>query len=70
MEKIKRKTEALVIFLHPFTICSSCKRKFVVCPFVDEEANKSYLLASRLNRLAHLCQKPITFANLPLVINT
>ncbi len=25
------------IFLNPFTGCSSCKRKFVVCPFVDDE---------------------------------
>ncbi len=25
------------IFLHPFTICSSCKRKFDVCQFVDQE---------------------------------
>jgi hypothetical protein len=22
-----------------FTICSTCKQKFVVCPFVDEETN-------------------------------
>jgi hypothetical protein len=32
---IKRKTETHEIFLNPFTVCSSCKRKFVVCPFVD-----------------------------------
>jgi hypothetical protein len=25
-------TEVQAIFLNPFTICSSCKRKFVVCP--------------------------------------
>jgi hypothetical protein len=35
----KRKTEDHAIFLNPSTVCSSCKRKFVVCPFVDEETN-------------------------------
>jgi hypothetical protein len=35
----KRKSEAQAIFLNQFTICSSCKRKFVICPFVDEETN-------------------------------
>ncbi len=39
---IKRKKEAQAIFLNPFTGCSSCKRKFVVCPFFDEETNWSY----------------------------
>ncbi len=38
------------IFLNPFTICSSCKRKFVVCPFVDKERNKSCLFANELKR--------------------
>ncbi len=33
--------------LNPFTVYSLCKRKFVVCPFVDEDTNG-------LNRLAHL----------------
>ncbi len=34
----KWKTETQVIFLNPFTpLCSSCKRKFVVYPFVDKE---------------------------------
>ncbi len=37
----KWKTEAQATFLNPLTICSSCKRKFVVCPFVDEETNFS-----------------------------
>ncbi len=36
-----RKTEAQAIFLNPFTVCSSCKRKFAVCLFVDEETNGS-----------------------------
>ncbi len=31
------------------------KRKFVVCPFVDEETNKSCLFAQGLNGLAYLC---------------
>ncbi len=43
-KKIKRKTEAQTIFLNPFTVCSSCKRKFV---FV-------YPFASGLNGFAHL----------------
>jgi hypothetical protein len=60
----KRKTEAEAIFLNPFTLCSSCKRKFVVCPFVDEETNESYLFANGLNGLyginglAHLWSQP------------
>jgi hypothetical protein len=54
----KWKAEAQAIFLNPFTVCSSCKRIFVVCPFVDEETNWSYLFTNRLNGLnglAHLC---------------
>ncbi len=47
----KRKTEAETIFLNPFTRCSSCKRKFVVCLFVDKETNESYLYANGLNGL-------------------
>jgi hypothetical protein len=46
---IKRKTEAQAIFLNPFTIGRSCKRKFVVCPFVEEEINGSYPFANGLN---------------------
>jgi hypothetical protein len=52
--------EALAIFPNPFTVCSSCKREFVVCPFVDKETNRSYLFANGLNGLnglAHLCVK-------------
>jgi hypothetical protein len=41
--------EAQAIFLHPFTICSSCTRKFVVFPFIDEETNRSYPFANGLN---------------------
>ncbi len=29
------------IFLDLFTVCSLCKRKFVICPFVYEETNSS-----------------------------
>jgi hypothetical protein len=48
---IKQKTEAQAVFLNPFTVCSSSKRKFVVCPFVDEETNGSYPFGYGLNRL-------------------
>ncbi len=37
---------------------SSFKRKFVICPFVNEQTNGSYPSANRLSRLnvvAHLC---------------
>jgi hypothetical protein len=50
--------EALAVFLNTFTICLSCKRKFVIFPFVDETTNGSYLFANGLNglnRLAHVC---------------
>jgi hypothetical protein len=33
-KKFKRKTEDQAIFLSTLTVCSSCKGKFVVCPFV------------------------------------
>ncbi len=48
----KRKMKAQVIFLYPFTIYSSCKRKCVVSLFVDEETNGSYPCANGLNGLA------------------
>jgi hypothetical protein len=48
------KTEAQVIFLNPFTVCSSLKLKFFVCPFVDEETNGSYPFANGLNGLSGL----------------
>jgi hypothetical protein len=38
-------------FLNSLTVCSSCKRKFVVCPFVDAKTNGSYPLANGLNGL-------------------
>ncbi len=56
----KRKTEVQTFFFNPFTVCSLHKRKYFVCPFVDEETNGSYLFANRLNGqnglngLAHL----------------
>jgi hypothetical protein len=52
-KKIKWKRKNQVIFLNPFTVCSSCKRKFVVCPLV-EETNGSCSFTNGLNRLAHL----------------
>jgi hypothetical protein len=42
------------VFLNLFTVCSWCKQKFVVCPLVDEETNRSYPIANGLNGLAHL----------------
>ncbi len=39
---IKRKMETQAIFLYLFTVCSSGKCKFVICPFVDEETDGSY----------------------------
>ncbi len=54
----KQKTEGQAIFLNPFTICSSCKRKFVVCLFLDKATNGCYPFANGLNRLnglGHLC---------------
>ncbi len=37
--RFKRKTEAQAIF-NPFTVSSSCKQKFVVCPFVNKETRE------------------------------
>ncbi len=37
----KNQTEN-AIFLNPFSVCSSCKLKFVACLFVDKETNESY----------------------------
>jgi hypothetical protein len=47
----KTETEAQAIFLNLFTVCSSCKQKFVVCMFVDKEANRGYHFANGLNGL-------------------
>jgi hypothetical protein len=33
-------------FLNPFTMCSLCKRKFVICPFVDEVTSGSCLFTN------------------------
>jgi hypothetical protein len=38
----KRETEAKAIFFNPFTFWPSCKRKFVVCPYIGEETKESY----------------------------
>ncbi len=38
-KKIQRKKEVHAIFLNLFSICSSCKRKSIVCPLIDEETN-------------------------------
>jgi hypothetical protein len=52
-EKIKQKCkmEARAIFINPFIVCSSCKRKFAVCLFAGEEINGCFLLANGLNGL-------------------
>ncbi len=47
--KVKRKTEDQVIFLKLFTVCSSCKRKLVVCLFVNKETKGNYLFANGPN---------------------
>ncbi len=49
--RFKQKTEAQTIFLKPLTVCSSCKWKCVVHPFVDVEANGIYPFANGLNGL-------------------
>ncbi len=45
------KIEAQAIFLNPFTICSLFKWDFVFCLLIDEETNRSYPFANKLNRL-------------------
>jgi hypothetical protein len=47
----KWKTEVQVIVLNPFTLCSLCKWKFVVCPFVYIQTKGSYPFANRLSGL-------------------
>ncbi len=51
--ELKRKTKAPAILLYTFTVCSLCKRKFVVCPFADEIIRNKL---KGLNKLAHLCK--------------
>ncbi len=48
-EKGKRKPRRFSLIC--VTICSPCKRKFVVCLFVNEETNASYPFANGLNGL-------------------
>jgi hypothetical protein len=48
--KNQPETEAQAIFLNPFTVCSWCKLKFVVCPFVGE-SNGNRPFADGLNGL-------------------
>jgi hypothetical protein len=56
-------------FCFPFTVCSICKRKLIICLFVDKETNGSFLFANRLNGinglngLAHLWQHQIHVYN-------
>jgi hypothetical protein len=44
MKKNQMENGSQMIFLNPLDVCSSCKQKFVVCPFVEEETNRSYPL--------------------------
>jgi hypothetical protein len=46
----KRKTEAPGVFLNPFTVCSSSKRKFFVYPFVDEENKRKLSICKQTKR--------------------
>ncbi len=52
MENLK--TEALAIFLNPFTVCLPCKRKFIVVRLFMKKHSE----VIRLNGLAHLCPLP------------
>jgi hypothetical protein len=59
----KRKNEAHTIFLNPFTVCSSFKRKFVICRLFTKKQTQDKF-ANGLNRLnghAHLCLSVILF---------
>jgi hypothetical protein len=51
---IKQQMEAQLIFLNPFTACSSCKQIFVIYPFLDKDTNKRKSFANGLNGLAYL----------------
>jgi hypothetical protein len=53
-EEKRKKMEAHILFLQLFTVCSSCKQKFVVYLLVDKETYGSYLFANGLYGLAHL----------------
>ncbi len=54
MLPLKWKMEAQAIFLNLFTVCSSCKWKIIICPFVDKEIKGSYLFANGINGLNRL----------------
>jgi hypothetical protein len=54
MLPFQTETEAQAIFLNLFAVCSSCRRKFVVCLFVYEETHGSYPFANGLNGLNRL----------------
>jgi hypothetical protein len=43
-----RKQKPRQFFLNPITVCLSCKRKFVICLFIDEETKGSYPFANGL----------------------
>ncbi len=43
-----------IFLINPFAVCSSCKRKFVVCLFVYFETNGSCPFANGLNGITHL----------------
>jgi hypothetical protein len=53
--------EAGAILLHPFTVCSFCKYKFVACPFVNEETNGSYPFTNGLKGLKGLSIYGLSF---------
>ncbi len=59
----KWKMEAQAIFLSPFIVCSSCKRKFVVWPFVDEETNRIYPVCKRTKRAWRTCLSTVNYNN-------
>ncbi len=51
--RFKWKTEAHAIFLNPFTVCSSYKRKFIVVPFADEVTNRTLSICKQTKRTKH-----------------
>ncbi len=54
ISNFKQEMKIQAIFLNPFTVYSSCKREFVVCPFADQETNGSHPFAKGLKGPAHL----------------
>jgi hypothetical protein len=55
MLPFQKENGAQANFINPFTICSLYKRKFVVCPVIDEETNGSYSFANGLEGPNGLC---------------